>query len=215
MYRMRRIRRHLLLALMSGTLGTVIFLTLSSPDVFFRMSMASAYTSLSFLGASLILGPWNVLRNRPNPVSTDLRRDVGIWAGLSGVFHVVVGLQVHMGGKFWLYFFYPLEERHFFVFRHDPFGFANYTGLGATLVLLLLLALSNDLSLRCLGTSRWKSLQRWNYPCSILVVLHGIAYQLVEKRMLFVALLIAIVIIPATLQFAGYRIQRCQKAALT
>ena len=41
-----------------------------------RWSMATAYVGLALLGATLALGPLSVLRRRPNPVSTDLRRDV-------------------------------------------------------------------------------------------------------------------------------------------
>lgn len=211
MYWVKRVRRHVVLALVSAALAAAIFCVLSSPDGIFKLSMASAYAGLVLLGASLIVGPWNVLRSRPNPVSTDLRRDIGIWAGLVGIFHVVIGLQVHMRGKLWLYFVYPSGEHHLLPLRYDPFGFANYTGLGATLALLLLLALSNDLSLRRLGTIRWKSLQRWNYACGALVVLHGIAFQLIEERVLpFIALFGAIVLVAAAFQFAGFRTKRSQ-----
>ncbi|HEX6466840.1 MAG TPA: hypothetical protein VFZ99_06020, partial [Terriglobales bacterium] len=37
-------------------------------------------------------------------------------------------------------------------------------------------------SLRGLGTARWKSLQRYSYLAFALTILHGIAYQLIEKR---------------------------------
>jgi sulfoxide reductase heme-binding subunit YedZ len=174
--------------------------------------MASGYAAVGLLGTTLIVGPWNIVRNRPNPVSTDLRRDIGIWAALLGLLHTIVGLQVHMQGKFWLYFVFPPEERRFFPLRYDPFGFANYTGLGSTLVLLLLLALSNDLSLRRLGTRRWKFLQRWNYAAFVLVVAHGIVYQFLEKRdFLFVGLLAAAVLIPGAMQLAGYRKRKARE----
>ena len=45
------------------------------------------------------------------------------------------------------------------------FGLSNETGLIAALILLVLLATSNDASLRNLGLARWKSWQRWNYAC--------------------------------------------------
>ncbi|MEO8335056.1 MAG: hypothetical protein ABI664_08790 [bacterium] len=90
--------------------------------------------------------------------------------------------------------------------RTDLFGFANYTGLGAVVVAVLLLSLSNDYFLRTLGTSRWKALQRWNYALLALVIAHGAAYQVIEKRKVpFVvgfALLIASSVIIQTL---GYR----------
>jgi len=168
--------------------------------------MATAYTSLGLVAVSLLVGPWNVLQRRPNPVSSDLRRDIGIWAATCGLAHVAFGLQVHLRGKMLQYFLYPPDQRGRIPFRHDAFGFANYTGLGATLVLALLLALSNDLSLRALGPARWKSLQRWNYAGFALVLLHGAAYQFIEKRAsVFVGVLGAVVLLVVTLQVVGYR----------
>src|SRR5262245_40844369 len=107
-YWKRRVQRHISLAVASGLLMVIVFyltryLTRSG-FIWFKLSMASAYTALVLLGATLATGPWNVLRGRPNPVSTDLRRDIGIWAGIVGLVHVAVGLQVHAGGDIWLYF---------------------------------------------------------------------------------------------------------------
>ena len=148
----------------------------------FRSRSCQLNTALVLLGATLFLGPANVLLRRPNPVSTDLRRDIGIWSALIGVAHTVVGLQVHFVGRMWLYFIQPLEERGRFPLRLEAFGFANYTGLLATALLVFLLALSNDLSLRRLGRSRWKAFQRLNYALFSLVVLHALLYQTIERR---------------------------------
>lgn len=201
-----RVWRHLVLGLVSGALIAGIFYSLPSRETAFRLSIASAYVGLLFLTAALMIGPWNVLRGHPNPVSTDMRRDVGIWAGLLGLIHVGVGLQVHAGGKWWQYFFYPPDPPHALPLRHDPFGFANFTGLGAALVLVLLLGLSNDVALRALGTRRWKALQRWSYVGFALVAVHGTAYQLYEHRRLpLVGLIGGLVLGVATMQFAGFR----------
>jgi sulfoxide reductase heme-binding subunit YedZ len=202
--RRRRIWRHAALAVTSGLAMLAIFGILGSRDGVFRASMASAYAALGMLGVTLALGPLNVLRGRPNPASTYLRRDVGIWAGVLALGHVAFGLQVHMSGRFWLYFVYPLDEAHLLPVRYDLFGLANSTGLVASLVLALLLTLSNNGSLRALGTRRWKSLQRWNYGAFVLIVVHGIAYQVLERReLLFVAIGFAVVLAVVTLQVAG------------
>ena len=169
--------------------------------------MATAYASMTLLVAALAVGPLNVLRERPNPVSTNLRRDVGIWAAMLGLLHVIVGLQIHLRGKMWQYFIYPPGQwRHHIPFRFDVFGLGNYTGLAAGLILLLLLTLSNDLSLRRLGSRRWKTLQRANYVGMVLIVVHGIAYQVMEKRKAyFVAVFVLQVMIAIAWQWAGYR----------
>jgi sulfoxide reductase heme-binding subunit YedZ len=166
--------------------------------------MATAYGSLVLLAWSLMIGPWNKLRGRPNPVSGYLRRDIGIWAGVLGIAHVVLGLQVHWVGRMWVYFVLPDTLRFT---QWMVFGTANYVGLGATLILLLLLCLSNDASLRALGPARWKSLQRWNYAGAALVVGHSIAYQFIEKRTPgFIVAFAAIVLIALAMQVAGFRV---------
>jgi sulfoxide reductase heme-binding subunit YedZ len=93
--------------------------------------------------------------------------------------------------------------------RHDLFGFANYTGAFATVLVVALLATSNDYSLRALGTRRWKQFQRWNYAASALVSMHAFGYQGIEKqRPWFVAVVIACVVITLALQWAGFLMRR-------
>lgn len=200
----RRLRHHLALAVASVSLIGAIYAALQPQDPRFGLSMATAYTSLALLGATLALGPLNILRARPNPVSTDVRRDIGIWTALVGIAHVAFGLQVHFRPRMWLYFLAPAAERGRFPLRLDQFGFANHTGLVATLILVLLLALSNDLSLRRLGRKRWKALQQLNYALFALVGLHGLLYQQLERRpMFYVSVLGAAFTIVTALQLSG------------
>ena len=207
----RLLRHHLPLALGTGLalLAIYSYVRQESEDGLFIWSMATAYVAMALLSATLLTGPINVLRGRRNPVSTDLRRDIGIWAAVVGLAHVVVGLQVHFRGRMWMYFVREVEETADLVLRTDLFGFANYTGLLATFILLLLLALSNDFSLRRLKASRWKALQRWNYGLILLVVIHGAAYQLIEQRRVsYVVLLSLLVATTLLVQLAGFRQRR-------
>ncbi len=185
----------------------------------FRWSMATAYVGLALIVAALAVGPVNVLRRRPNPASGDLRRDVGIWAGLVSVGHVVAGFQVHMGGALYKYFFADAEHLRRLRPRLDAFGFTNDLGLFATLVVLVLLATSNDLSLRRLGAARWKAVQRWTYAMAAAVAVHGVVFQLLEKRSPgWVALFAVLLVAGAGLQaagrraFAGWRSARAARA---
>ncbi len=133
-------------------------------------------------------------------MSFDLRRDLGIWAGIMALLHTGIGLNVHLRGRPWLYF---IDQHH--QLRHDLFGIGNDTGLLAALLFLLLLAISNDLSLRRLGTSTWKSLQRWTYMAVALTLIHAVAYQVVEKRQAaYDALLWSTIAMAAVLQLAGW-----------
>lgn len=148
-----------------------------------RLSLATAYAALLFLGATLLLGPARVLRGEHSPANTYLRRDLGIWAGLLALVHTAAGLTVHFPGRMWKYFFDRAPSLSTVPhLRLDGFGVANHTGLASALVLILLLALSNDRALRALGTSRWKGLQRWSYLAFALMAVHGALYQVLGSR---------------------------------
>lgn len=208
-YWLQRTRRHLALAGLALVLTTAVFFATPPPDFRHRLSMGTAYASLILLVVSLLLGPWRVLRRRAVPVSFHLRRDVGIWGGIFALVHTGVGLTVHLRGRMWMYF---LRRLHPPAIQNTQFGAANYVGAAAALLFVMLLAISNDVSLRRLGTQRWKSIQRWAYVAFGLTVAHGILFQRVEKRHLpwvaFFALLVATALV---LQWLGWNRLRQRK----
>jgi methionine sulfoxide reductase heme-binding subunit len=176
----RRLRNHAALAAASSAGTVLIFAAIRSTDAMFRASMATAYVGLVLLAVTLAFGPVAAFRGRRYPVTTDLRRDVGIWAAVASIAHVVIGLQVHLRGKMWEYFVHSV--RGTFLPRIDPFGAANYSGAAATLLLVALLATSNDLAFRRLGARRWRTLHKLVEWMLVLTILHGAIYQFVEKR---------------------------------
>ena len=89
----KRTLRHVALAGGSLAATYALYVAVVSDYPMFRLSMATAYVGLGLWVVTLAIGPWNVLRARPNPVSTNLRRDVAIWAGIVSLAHVVFGLQ--------------------------------------------------------------------------------------------------------------------------
>jgi methionine sulfoxide reductase heme-binding subunit len=205
-------RHHLPLLLLSFVCVAVLYQTRPYPDVLSRASFATAYPALALLAITLLIGPWNLMFRKPNPLSSDLRRDIGIWAGLLGVLHAGVGQFVHLRGRPWLYYIYGPTEHHRGM-RHDLFGLANYTGAFGTLLLILLLATSNDLSLRRLGSRKWKQLQRWNYAVFALVAVHSFAFQGVEtQKMQWVVTVAACVGTAIAMQMAGYRLHRAPRS---
>lgn len=207
--RHRILRHHLPLAAACVGGFAVLYFTRTYADWVMRASFSTAYPALVLLAATLLPGPWNLLRRRANPLSSDLRRDVGIWAGVMSVAHAAIGQCVHLRGRPWLYYVYSARERHHslpgFPLRHDVFGWANWTGLGATLLVVALLATSNDLMLRRMGTPGWKKLQRWNYAVFALAAVHGFLYQRgIEKQHLdYVLMSVVCVVVTVVLQTAG------------
>jgi methionine sulfoxide reductase heme-binding subunit len=208
----RLLLHHLPLLALSAAAVFLFYITRPIRDVISRLSFATAYPALILIAATLLIGPWNVLRGKRTPVSIDWRRDVGIWAGILSLIHTVIGQDVHLRGRPWLYYIYRPREAHVFPLRHDLFGFSNYSGLCCALLLLLLLATSNDYALRVLGTPRWKQLQRWNYLAFALAGAHALGYQAIEKqRITFVAVVLATVLITAVLQTIGYARRRKER----
>lgn len=209
--RKQRVFQHLVLALTSALGVALIYhvvLTRESATQWlgpmFPWSMATGYVGLALCGLTLLLGPLNLLRRRPNPISSYLRRDMGIWGGAISIVHVAFGLQVH-AANILENFFTGITDGARFGFRVDLWGIANYLGLASTTIIVLLLALSNDISIRRLRWERWKALQHWNYVLFGLIVVHGMLYQWIEKRLTpYLALLVVVGASVMLGQSAGY-----------
>jgi sulfoxide reductase heme-binding subunit YedZ len=190
--------------------AVALYYTRPYRDFYARASFATAYPALVLLTTSLLIGPWNVIRRRRNPISSDLRRDIGIWAALLSVAHSIIGQMVHLRGRPWLYYVYQAGQHHIVPLRHDLFGFSNYTGAASALLLIALLATSNDYSLKTLGTRRWKQLQRWNYVAFVLAAAHSTGYQIPQKQNsafhITVKICIAVALVMQTVAFIKRRI---------
>lgn len=179
--RPQRLLSHLLLFAISVGTAVGLYLGLAIPYPseslwIFRWSLASAYVAGALLAITLSIGVWNLLRRGSSPVSIDLRRDVGIWCGIFAVVHTLVGLNVHM--KNWTQYFVDDSGGP----RTDLFGLANYLGSFALVVVVVLLATSNDRSLALLKNRTWKLIQRWNYVFAAITAVHAALYIVVEKR---------------------------------
>jgi hypothetical protein len=108
-----------------------------------------------------------------------LRRDIGIWAGIYGIAHTIIGLNVHMHGHMSRYF---IPWTRSLDTSSKAFILANWLGLVAAILLLVLVSISNDYALRTLGTRRWKLIQQSTYVVVIAAVAHGAGYQIIEGR---------------------------------
>lgn len=149
----------------------------SESGFMFRWSLVTAYVAVALLAITLSIGVWNLFRRGSSPVSIDLRRDVGIWCGIFAVVHTLVGLNVHM--KNWTQYFVDDSGGP----RTDLFGLANYLGGLASVIVVVLLATSNDCSLALLKNRTWKLIQRWNYVFAAITAVHAALYIVVEKRL--------------------------------
>jgi methionine sulfoxide reductase heme-binding subunit len=175
-----RLKKHYLplISLVSAA-GLFFYLKMSNRDTITFIAQATGYISLTILSVSLILGSVNLLLKHKNPVSTYFRRDISIVGGFLAIIHSITGLFVHLRGKTWLYFLRKTD--HGYSVRLDNFGLANYTGLISSLVILLLLVISNDYLLKKLNPSNWKNIQRLSYLMFILSLIHCYFYRIGKK----------------------------------
>lgn len=202
---------HVLLALF--TLAGCYLTYRLKPELrwFHTLTIALGYVALLLIFFTLIIGPFKLLAQRRNPVNINLRRDTGIWAGITGTLHVVFGFQVHMGGDIVLYFFE--RTHHGLKPALNLFGFSNDVGALATPILMALLLLSNDLSLRWLRGPLWKWLQRANYVLILLVLAHTVGYQInVEREWIMPAATILLTACVLAAQLIGVAISFSRRA---
>jgi DMSO/TMAO reductase YedYZ heme-binding membrane subunit len=136
-----------------------------------QFTVATGYVATGLLVLTLLVGPGYLLLRRRNPISTYFARDAGVWAAVGSFVHVIFGLEAHAS---------VTDPLPMFVQDGSPlttsFGLGNWTGLGATLIVVALLATSSDFALRKLKARRWKRIQRLNYALFALVIAHAFFY---------------------------------------
>jgi sulfoxide reductase heme-binding subunit YedZ len=170
--RRRIVVHHLPFAVVS-TAGFIVLVRVAGRSFAIeRLASPTGDVALVLLALTLLIGPINLMLRRRNPANSYLRRDVGTWTAIWSIVHVVVGFQGHTAGAFDFVDYFIADGRPL----TNNFGMGNWTGLAATVIVVLLLVLSTDRYLRELKSRRWKDLQRLNYTLFALVVLHAIYY---------------------------------------
>lgn len=177
------------------------------------------YLALAQLMFTLLVGPAEILLktslNR-NPVNIHLRRDVGIWAGINALAHVIFGLQVHRGGDIVQYYFERVHGGLRLLSFADVFGFSNYTGGLAVIFIMLLLLISNNLSMTILRGSIWKWVQRTNYILAALTLAHTFGYQIeVQRPPIMVMIVVGLTLLTIATQLTGVCISIARRSPKT
>lgn len=209
---------HVIMALLS--VMACIFTYFLKPDATFAriVTIGLGYLALAQVIVTLLIGPVKLLLKaslKRNPVNIYLRRDLGIWAGINGATHVAFGLQVHRGGDIVQYYFERIYggELRLLSFT-NAFGFSNYTGGLAIILILLLLFISNDLSVELLRGPTWKWIQRANYILAALTIAHTFGYQIeVQRPLIMTVIVIGLTIITIVAQLTGIAISMIRRPA--
>ena len=147
-----------------------------------RLSVASADTSLILLALTMLIGPLRVWRGGQPVVHQPGRRLFGLWSATFGLFHVGFAVFVHTKGlALWENWLDPSSSKSLPLLTGKR-GLANWFGLAQVLLIVGLMLISRNSAIRRLGARRWKQWQRFSYLLAILVTLHLLLYQSIEQR---------------------------------
>jgi sulfoxide reductase heme-binding subunit YedZ len=170
------------------------------------VSLATAYICLILMAVALCLGPLRALRSAPLVLNIYLRRDIGIWSGLTGLVHLFVATELSMNPRYMQAYVNLSTSGLSGSMRESLFSWGSIVGFLVGIFVLLLLVLSNNIIMRFFGSMWWKRLQRFTYPAFVLTVLHGFAFQALEARnILLIVIVFAVFICVVILQFLGFR----------
>ena len=170
-----------------------------------RISVVSAWTFMGLLTAALLIGPMRNLSGTTPPLNIYIRRDLGIWSALNGILHFVAGNVVGMNAGYVAAFVRTPTPELDVAVRDQLFSTGAIAGTLIVLLLFLLLAISSDRALRWLGPGKWKWVQRSAHVVLWLSIIHGIEFQLLERRLLPLVALVIMAILIFSVQLRSRR----------
>jgi sulfoxide reductase heme-binding subunit YedZ len=190
--RLRRIRHHVGLGLAATGAYLVAWLSAPGETPADHVSIATAWLCLLLIAAALITGSVIRFRRGRGVLNNYLRRDIGIWAAVTGLVHFFVATDISMSQAYLGAYVNVPDAGLSADWRGRLFSWSTIAGLVIAIILLILLCISNNRMLARLGPLRWKRLQYLAYPALLLTAAHGVAFQLLEARApLLIAVLIA------------------------
>lgn len=209
-----RLQHHTALALACVAVYAVTVWLSPGESTADQVSIATAYACLLFMAAALSTGPLTVLQNGTAPLNNYLRRDIGIWSGLTGLVHFFAGVEQSMTPAYLARYVETTDGMVSAELGRQLFTWGSLAGLVVAVLVVLLLGLSNDWVLRRLGTKWWKRLQRSAYWAFAFTIGHGLAFQFLESRhRVLIAVLVGVVLVAAGLQLSGAAARRRRSTA--
>ena len=171
-----------------------------------RASLATAWLCMALFLSALSIGPVHALRTG-RPLLNDLgRRDLGIFAALTGLIHLWLGTKESMDLIYIGSFVRNPELSMGESVREALFARGAESGFLVGILILVPLFVSSNLALRKIGPRWWKRLQRIVYWVLGLTLFHGLVFQVLEARHpLVIILLLGLGVGILALQLAGRR----------
>lgn len=196
-----RLRNHLILGAGASAGVAAAMVAGNDTTALDRISIVTAYQCLLLLAVALLIGPWQSRRTGRPALNSHLRRDVGIWAGLTGLAHFWLGNQLSMNFEYLGIWVNNPDLTPGPAVREELYMWGTIAGYVVAVLILVLLALSSDRMLKWVGAKWWKRLQRSAYTMFVLTVAHAFIFQFIESRAWLWVAVVAVI----TLVVAGYR----------
>ncbi len=166
--------RHLVVLIASIFISYIFYLLLAQWEIkLHTVGKALADTSLILIALTVALGPAAKLNER---FTTHLtwRKELGIWAVIFALAHIYFIFDGWIEWRFAeLFGYYHRPGTEKLLLKDPGLAIANIVGIMGTLYGVVLLATSNELSKRLLGTTGWKKLHSgFVQPLYILSLIH-------------------------------------------
>jgi DMSO/TMAO reductase YedYZ heme-binding membrane subunit len=179
---MTRLIRHVALLIAVGSTSAAAWLGGAPVTRQDRLSLLTAWLCCALLTAALAIAPAQALRTGRPLLNHIPRRDLGIWAAITGLLHTVLATNVVMTPAYFRAYIVGPPESPLPGWAGWIATFSIIGGYVVAIIFLLLLGLSNNRALRRLGPARWKRWQRWAYSAAGLTFVHGVVFQVIEGR---------------------------------
>lgn len=172
---MRSLTRHGIVALVVLASSYMFGLARSEWHWLHKWNRAFADVSLGLLVFILVVGAvsrlWAPIRKL-----LPWRRELGIWVGITSALHVLLILIEWVKWDLRSLFFVFHPNLNTWIPDPRTFGIGNVIGVVALVYVVLLVATSNDFSMKRLGSAGWKFVQQRSYTLFVLTVVHAAAY---------------------------------------
>jgi len=172
--------RHAGVALIAGLLVYIAWYINSawSPDM--RLWKAFGAASFFLLWFAVFIGPAAVVCAPLNRLLS-FRREAGVWFFLIALVHGYLVLDGWVRWGVWEFFGYEyIPQLDMYLRVESGFGLANFTGLIALILAMVLAATSFDRAVNFLGVSSWKWLHIFSYVVFYLTVIHVVYFAFIH-----------------------------------
>jgi len=163
-----------------------------------QLSIVSAYLCLFLLGAALLIGPFHAFREGKPLGNSYIRRDIGIWAALSGLLHFYLANVLAMNYEYLGIYVENSPVPPSPEIRSELYSWGTIFGYVIAGLFIILLTLSNDWMVRKVGLKWWKRIQRLSYLGFLFTCAHAFVFQVLESRetlWIIVVLLVTVLVL--------------------